>query len=230
MNGKTIPMGPAPTEATAAELSAAKMRVLKVVDSFESPATVVQIAERAGGHPNTSRVHLDELVTEGFVECSRNTPQGRGRPALRYAVTALGRSKLTEPAQIDHRALSLALAQQFAVSGDADDAEQFGVLWARALSSTLPQDDEGLTQQLVNLLASMGFALELTEGGQAVLLHTCPMVAEARQDPHRVCGMHKSLIDGALRAWGSTSQVDLEPFVAPGYCRARLGTSTEGSS
>ena len=215
-------MGPAPTQAAAPELSAAKVRVLAIVDSFETPATVVQIAERVGGHPNTSRVHLDELVSEGYVDCQRDAPQGRGRPALRYKVTALGRSKLTEPTQIDHRALSLALAQQFAVSGSAEDAERFGRLWAQALSSTLPQDDESLTQQLVNLLASMGFALEVTDGGRAVLLHTCPMVDEAREDPRRVCGMHKALIDGALKAWGSEKQVALEPFVAPGYCRACL--------
>lgn len=222
VNSNTIPLGPYPSAATAVELTPARMRVLRAVNSFNRPATVVQIAATVGGHPNTSRVHLEELASEGYIDCEPEPPRGRGRPALRYSISPLGRTKLTAPSDIDHRALAQALAQQCVLTRDPQMARQLGSLWARALISTLPDDQDDLLQHLVDLLASMGFSPEVSEDRTSVLLHTCPLVEEARQDPDMVCAMHRSLIAGAMEEWNHQADTQLLPFAAPGHCTMSL--------
>jgi predicted ArsR family transcriptional regulator len=51
--------------------------VLRLLDESDEPQTVAALADRLGTHPNTVRLHLEKLVTEGQVE---KTTDGRGSP------------------------------------------------------------------------------------------------------------------------------------------------------
>ena len=71
-----------------ANLSAARRRVLEVVEASNDAMTAVQVASALNLHHNTVREHLDALVDAGFVTVSTKPTGKRGRPALRYASTA----------------------------------------------------------------------------------------------------------------------------------------------
>lgn len=222
VNSKQPPMGPSPALPPPAELSSSLRATLQVISQLDAPATINQIAAVAGGHPNTTRLHVEELLTAGLVADSRDTPAGRGRPAVRYAITPHGRSALSQSGEIDHRALTLAVAQQIIADGDAETVEKIGALWAQALSTTATTDATTPIEDLVQLFASTGFAVDIAADGESVLLHTCPMISSDDADPQQVCAMHRAWLAGAARSWGESASVELEPFAGPGFCRASL--------
>ena len=48
-----------------------------------NPSTAAELASRMGQHANTVREHLDALVALGLTTRERESPAGRGRPAIR---------------------------------------------------------------------------------------------------------------------------------------------------
>ena len=214
MAGKANP-GPAPVAQDRGQLGDARQRVLSVVaDAADPGVTVAEVAARLGGHPNGSRAHLDGLLADGLVASAPSKPSGRGRPALRYRITAAGRRALAGRTGSDYRGLAHAFAAHLAASGDADEARQVG----RARDDELPSD---IGERLLELLADLDFSPE--SGTDAIVLHTCPFVEEAREHPAVICGVHQGLIDGALESWGQPGRAKLQPFSGPGTCRLRLG-------
>ena len=122
MAGKANP-GPAPVAQDRGQLGDARQRVLSVVaDAADPGVTVAEVAARLGGHPNGSRAHLDGLLADGLVASAPSKPSGRGRPALRYRITAAGRRALAGRTGSDYRGLAHAFAAHLAASGDADAA------------------------------------------------------------------------------------------------------------
>jgi len=221
--GKANP-GPAPVAQDRGQLGDARQRVLSVVaDAADPGVTVAEVAARLGGHPNGSRAHLDGLLADGLVASAPSKPSGRGRPALRYRITAAGRRALAGRTGSDYRGLAHAFAAHLAASGDVDEARQVGRAWAaeligRARDDELPSDTG---ERLLELLADLDFSPE--SGTDAIVLHTCPFVEEAREHPAVICGVHQGLIDGALESWGQPGRAKLQPFSGPGTCRLRLG-------
>src|SRR3954468_13133440 len=52
--------------------------------AMEGSATLPQLAEAAGVHLNTARVHVAALEEAGALQAEHAPPAGRGRPPLRY--------------------------------------------------------------------------------------------------------------------------------------------------
>lgn len=70
---------------TTAPQTPRRRAVLDALRASDSPLGVTEVAGQLGVHPNTVRFHLDALVTEGAVECSRQETSGPGRPRTVYA-------------------------------------------------------------------------------------------------------------------------------------------------
>ena len=118
-----------------ANLSAARRRVLEVVEASNDAMTAVQVASALNLHHNTVREHLDALVDAGFVTVSTKPTGKRGRPALRYASTA------PDPQQMVDAYLLLldAIADTLGEGEEARAAAlEIGRRWAELTPAPLP--------------------------------------------------------------------------------------------
>ncbi|MDO5063421.1 helix-turn-helix transcriptional regulator [Actinomyces bowdenii] len=180
-----------------ADLSAARRRVLEVVEASDEAMTAVQVASALNLHHNTVREHLDSLVDAGFVTISTRPTGKRGRPALRYSSTA------PDPRQVIESYLTLldAVAQ---ILGEGEEAEAtalaIGQRWAELSPSVLDVAAafDATTKErmsaLLPHLAMMGFAPEVKD--DEIVLRTCPLVSHGHNPHPLVCAMH----EGFLRA------------------------------
>lgn len=225
--------GPAPVPEVPT-LGTARRRVLQAVAAAgDAGVTVADVAEQIGGHPNGGRAHLDRLAHSGLAQITRSAPDGRGRPALRFTITAAGQRAL-RGAGPDYRLLAAAFARHMAAHGDADAARSVGAMWAESLSSPTPMAGPDAVQRgLLALLTGLDFSPEVVpdpEGGTAILLRTCPFIGEARSNAAVVCGVHQGLVEASLATWGHPGAAGLQPFSSPGACRVWLARSDPGGS
>ncbi len=72
----------------------------------------------------------------------------------------------------------------------------------------------------------MGFGPELppsaNPGARTILLHACPVRELAAAHPEVGCALHQGLLDGLLEDQHSALRGELEPFVEPELCVARV--------
>jgi predicted ArsR family transcriptional regulator len=202
--------------------------VLAVLRSTREPLTVDGVAERLGFHLNTARFHLEHLVRIGAAERTSEVRRTPGRPRTLY------RAVHRVPAgRRSYRLLAEVLAGSMAAS--IAQPEQAAVQAGRAWGRTLVDREPGRARpgsaevigRLVDVLDRVGFAPEaVTEGRrQRILLHHCPFLEAARQQPDVVCAVHLGLMDGVLSKLGARVRTDrLEPFVAPDLCVAHLAS------
>ncbi|GAB2753522.1 helix-turn-helix domain-containing protein [Terrabacter koreensis] len=215
------------------EVSSARGKVLSALATHEDggpPATIAELAESLGGHPNTTRAHLGRLVDDGLVERVGIESGARGRPAHGHRLTQRGRLALeaardARPVSTDE--LVLAMAEHLATTPDAElHARAIGRHWAAQLA------DEDATagaplDQVVSLLTTAGFSPEVDATGD-VALRTCPVLRSAREHPEVVCTMHAEMLRATLeRSGGGDIEVGLVPFAREGACLVRL-TSAAG--
>ncbi len=216
------PAGPAATPASA-ELGPqpartdrprdAAMRVLRCLAAAEDPVTITALTAELGGHPNSVRMHLENLVSEGFV-IEEPAPTGaRGRPPRAYRATVDGLQVAGQDDTWDgSSALVAALAEQFATGPDpVASAQELGRRWGRRLRDS----DAGL----LTTLAAQGFTPRIGDDG--IELRTCPLLTTARQLPQVVCSIHQGLIDEL-----SDDPLRLVPFARPGACVLRPVTDS----
>ena len=93
---------------------------------------------------------------------------------------------------------------------------------------------------VASVFARMGFGPELTPAAtsksgtqQTIRLHACPVRDLARAHPEVGCALHRGLLQGLLASPAATEghsttpprpvmQAELEPFVEPDLCLARV--------
>lgn len=202
----TAALGPQPARTDRPRDAA--MRVLRCLAAAEEPVTITALTAELGGHPNSVRVHLEHLVSEGFAMEEPAPSGGRGRPPRAYRATIDGLQVAGQDDAWDgSSALVAALAEQFATGPDpVTSAQELGRRWGRRLRHA----DAGL----LTTLAAQGFTPRITDDG--IELRTCPLLATARQLPQVVCSIHQGLIDEL-----SDDPLRLVPFARPGACVLR---------
>jgi predicted ArsR family transcriptional regulator len=120
---------------------------------------------------------------------------------------------------------------------DAEDPHTAGVRAGRGWGRTLAAPLTGARTRarpvdgLVRVLDQLGFTPQVVErpdpGSAVVHLRSCPFLDLALGNPDVVCGVHQGVIGGALGALGATAtDIDLQPFAAPGACVVRVRTGT----
>jgi predicted ArsR family transcriptional regulator len=193
------------------------------------PMTAGELAVAVGLHVNTAREHLRVLVEEGYAERDRGTPDGRGRPRMRYRAVPEPVAPAAVPAPERsggvRDALVRALLDGYGVAG-GDPAETARAHGRRA-AAELPAPPGGPRDQLGALtahLAGLGFDPVVTPGADAVVLRACPLLDLARERPDVVCALHLGLAQGVLaRAAGPLRATAVRPFTSPGRCLLHLG-------
>lgn len=186
----------------------AGLRVLRTLAARES-ATLAELTQALGGHPNTARAQLERLVDTGFAAAVDLPANGRGRPARAWAATTAGRQVAGQDPDRDGQAALLeAVAEHLDQTPDpVTTAHAIGLGWGLRLAAS---GADGI----VPILAAQGFTPDEQDDG--IALRTCPLLASARQRPAVVCGIHQGLIDAIAPAtWA------LEPFATQGACLLR---------
>ncbi len=208
--------GPAgPRRAVEEPVPAGQAKLLSVLDSLPGPATLAELAEASGLHPNTLRSHLDPLLDGGAVVRTKEPADGRGRPAHRYAATGARPGPAVE---ITGLAIALAEAVTHASADPAEEARRAGRGWGRRLSG-----EPGRRPDVPEVLDRMGFDPRPDPADPSVVrLTRCPLLTAARAAPDVVCGVHHGLVEGLLHLGGRRTGVELEPFAEAGACLLRV--------
>ncbi|MCE0538761.1 HTH domain-containing protein [Kineosporia rhizophila] len=200
--------------------------VLASLRARQEPASITTLAAELGVHPNTVRFHLDALTATGQVEQVTVPRSGPGRPALMFQA-----HRGMDPAGPRNYQL---LAEVLVADIGADPepsrrAAQAGAAWgsklgrSRAAKAEEAGDVGGGVGQLVDLLGELGFAPELSAGGDQVGLRHCPFLELATDRSGVVCPLHLGIVRGAMAELDPSVSVDgLDPFVEPDLCRVRL--------
>lgn len=187
---------------------AAGLRVLRALLDRSGPATITELTDALGGHPNTVRQQLELLVSAGFAAEDDAPPKGRGRPARTYALTTAGRQVTLQDERRDHAALLAAVAEQLAGQPDpVGAARQVGRRWGARIAAQ--HGDE-----LISVMEAQGFTPRVTDRGVELL--TCPLLEVAREIPAVTCSIHQGLIDAL-----ANEPLELLPFALPNACLAR---------
>ena len=186
-----------------------------------------ELAERVGLHVNTVRVHLNVLTEAGLVETETLRSQRRGRPRIAYRPAV----DVGDEGSRRYRLLAEILTALVARFGPgAAELQDIGEAWGRYFVEAPPSSrlsDGEAVGTLVELLAEVGFEPRLVRDrrGKKILMRPCPFLELARSHQDVICPIHLGLMRGALAELGATTRAtELQPFVRPDLCVARLGT------
>lgn len=209
-----------------------RVQALELLRAEGRPAGIAEVAARLDLHPNTVRLHLDQLVGAGLVTRERESRGRPGRPRMLYeAVPTADGPDVTsgragaEDSRYEMLAEALVVQLERTASEPAVEAVAAGDSWGRDLvgdATTAPTTQQA-TADLVDLLDDVGFAPRISGPDRAIELHRCPFGRLAREHSPVVCGVHLGLMQGALAARSAPLRVSgLDPFVTPGVCLAHL--------
>jgi predicted ArsR family transcriptional regulator len=209
--------------------------VLDVLRGSGDELDAAEVAAEVGRHVSTVRQHLEALARAGVVSRRVEQRTVRGRPRVLYAATSR-----REPDDGDGL-LAMMLASHLARGDDPSaEAEEAGRRWGLALTGAGPSGTAGrpasdlpqaapeaatATARIVDLLDEIGFQPQarVVAHGTVVDLHRCPFEQVARSHPEVACAVHLGLMRGSLEAQNAPVRAErLEPWVAPGLCRAHL--------
>ena len=200
--------------------------VLAVLRSATSPLSIAAIAEQLDVHVNTVRFHLDALLASGQVERVVAEPGKPGRPPQLFGATR----GMDPGGRLRYQLLAGALADSVASGGDpvAHASAAGRALGAELAEARREAGRHAPVDQLVDLLAELGFAPERISAFDRIGLRHCPFLELARVQSEVVCPVHLGLMEGAVAAWDvPISVVKLTPFMEPGLCVAQLAGASD---
>lgn len=212
-----------------------RARVLELLRDARHPLGVREIAALLEVHPNTARVHLEELVDAELAVSEQEKLPAPGRPRTVYAAVESG----TQVGQRNFSMLSTILTSVVARSvPDAVGVSlEAGRAWGRYLSERpIPYHQvsaEQTLERLQDILQESGFdpgprgddetAMQAADAPRALQLRNCPFREVATTHPQIACAIHLGLMQGALEEMDSPLTVDrLDPFVQPTLCVAHI--------
>lgn len=211
-----------------------RVRVLELLRAHGAALPAPHVAEAVGLHPNTVRLHLDQLADAGLVTRQREPRRGPGRPRLLFAAVPAAAPPpapdRTAPHEDGYRVLAGVLAghlERESGSRAAAEAAEAGRAWARTLDAPArrpaPATPAEARERVVQVLDDLGFAPATTDPDGPIELHRCPFAQVAEAHSQVVCGVHLGLMQGLLDDVAAPVRAArLEPFVAPGLCLAHL--------
>jgi predicted ArsR family transcriptional regulator len=162
-------------------------------------APLAELADRAGVHVNTVRSHMTELEAAGLVEREHATPEGPGRPRVRYRLSAEWQLPSTDMRGLTELLAALAVR----LDPTVEDIQELGRQWGRYLSGR-PGDDR--LEALPRLLERLGFDAEVH--GSEVRLRSCPCPLVSPDHPELICRLACATIDGIATAGPRRWRVD----------------------
>jgi len=159
------------------------------------PASLEELADAAGVHPNTARSHLAALEAQGFLERRRRPTDKPGRPRTIFSLP----ESWTVP---DDGFLAMAELLGAALGASRPDAgalRRLGARWGRkAVAAASPED---ASDELLGILARLGFDARIA--GNRLLLTGCPCPLISPERPALVCRLVDAVVEGILDGAGS---------------------------
>lgn len=213
-------------------LSAPRERALRAVDELavDGPVTLARIAARLGGHPNSTRQHLDRLHADGLLEVELLPQSHPGRRPQGFLITPLGRRALASAQSAELGQFAGAVATyHIQAEGGPEAARAIGELWGEGRARPYDDGTAPPVEALVEVLDILGFTpgVEQGENGPTLVLQSCPLVNATDQTPF-LCTLHEGMIHGVLRRLGGTHRITLERSrPGEGGCRVHLRQSSE---
>lgn len=216
-------------------LGESRSRVLQALQTASGPLTVADVAHRVQLHPNTARFHLDGLVEQGLAQRTTEDRDVPGRPRALYGAVP-GRERA---GRRSYRLLAQILAGYLAAHTRQPEkaALAAGEEWGRFMTERPAPfqrvEAAEATRRLTDTLEDIGFAPEAVTAGRKreILLRHCPFREVAEQDTRVVCTVHLGLMRGMLAELDAPLEVaELDPFVEPQLCVARLVSRTGGTA
>jgi predicted ArsR family transcriptional regulator len=177
-------------------------RMFEFMNSSRRRLSTAELAELAGVHPNSARLHLARLSEAGLIE--RSTAAGdRGRPHYEWWISPDAR--IDEKRPVAYRDLASWLSRSISTfGGDLEGVEAAGCQIGRGL---VPAGGGGRpTEVLESALSAMGFQPRRRDDGArtSFTLTNCPYRDVAKANPGVVCTLHRGI------ARGLVGQVDPE--------------------
>jgi len=160
----------------------------------EGPITAPEIGERLGLSAAGVRRHLDALIEAGEAQAAappRRQGRGRGRPARRFQLTAVGRARLGH----SYDDLATAAMRHLRELGGDAAIEDFarrrvesilsGVQPAEPGTEGDAEDIESMAEEIAAAFTASGFAASARRVGTGVQIcqHHCPVSHVAEQFP-----------------------------------------------
>lgn len=225
-----------------------RQRVLELVREHGEPVDADELAARLGLHTTTVRFHLDTLCGEGLVERTRIARAGVGRPRTGYRAVRerLDYRILAEILALElgdtvdkRRSRAEAAGRRWAerITDDEPYKDTAGQAVPNAAESRKAIEER--SAMITTVFDRMGFGPELAAAGKSrrgnqrtIRLHGCPVRDLARDHPEVACALHRGLLQGLVAkpaaGLGNSGvsrpriQAELEPFVEPELCLARV--------
>lgn len=188
----------------------AALRVLRTLVSM-GPSTLAELSAVLGGHRNTTRAQLVQLVGAGLVTERPRRVAGPGRPAHTYIPTVSGEQVASVDDRLD-RSESLVRGIADFAAGTTDPvttARAVGYAWGAQVLTEF--DGPPPADALRQVLAAHGFAPQ--DVPQGIELRACPLLDTSRPGPDLVCEVHQGLVNALA---GRPREV--VPFSRPGAC------------
>lgn len=157
------------------------------------PVEVVELTEHVGLHHNAIRQHLAKLVEAGLLTEATSPSAGRGRPRLRYSVSAAVDCRWGVAGPYER--LSLLLSEIIRTGDSPVDVGRRAGRRGRlgAAESADPVAD------LMETMGQHGFEPTVERHGDRIeiSLGSCPFEATVLADPDTICQVHLGLAYGA---------------------------------
>lgn len=227
-----------------------RQRVLEMVREHDGAVDAAELAARMGLHVTTVRFHLDALCDEGAIERTRIQRAGVGRPRTGY-IAVQGRLDYRNFAEILALELgdTVETRRRRAERAGRRWADRIAStsLAEPPAAQDVPETDDTVeildrrASMTAQIFGRMGFGPEPIKAVKSrtgkrqrtIRLHTCPVRDLARAHPEVSCAIHRGLLEGLLanagaaegrlkRAPRQVMHAELEPFVEPELCVARL--------
>jgi predicted ArsR family transcriptional regulator len=175
-----------------------RLRVVRHLADGRS-ATLAELADVAGVHPNTMRAHVAALESAELLESAQKAATGPGRPAAEYRLAdgwGLSSTDFLELAGL----LAAALVRN---APDPEALRATGADWGRYLVGRPGRRD--LDAAVPGALERLGFHAVLD--GDLLRISGCPCAVVSPDHPEVVCALATGLVEGILGASGSDLQV-----------------------
>lgn len=211
--------GPQPA-APPPHLTPARARVLQAVADAPG-STLSQLSDALGGHPNTTRQHLESMAAERLIDIAPLPRSGPGRRPLGFTLSAHGRRALALASGVDAGPLGALIAYVEAGDAPVETATSIGRLWGEREVEALGLDEPhaDASGALATTLDALGY--DPRADGDDLVLRACPMLAVAGKNPGVVCALHGGMLDAVAEHLDVS--VTLRPFSDADGCRVFVG-------